>query len=80
MSEDIIFPIAHPYTANCINWMHGQEKALLVQEQQILMVAEEVPLALVYNGIDYAVMMVTPHDVNDFIVGFLLLKILFLLV
>ncbi|GBR54296.1 sulfurtransferase FdhD [Acetobacter pomorum] len=70
MSEDIIFPIAHPYTANRINWMHGQEKALLVQEQQILMVAEEVPLALVYNGIDYAVMMVTPHDINNFILGF----------
>ena len=32
--------------------------------------AEEVALAIAYNGINQAVMLVTPTDLEDFIVGF----------
>ena len=33
-------------------------------------IATEVPLALCYNGVAHVVMMVTPDDINNFIIGF----------
>ncbi|CAA0367233.1 Formate dehydrogenase (fragment) [Alteromonas infernus] len=39
-------------------------------ETQRFTLAEEVALSISYNGINYAVMLVTPKDIEDFIIGF----------
>jgi len=45
-------------------WREGQSSALPDA------VAEEVPIALVYNGISHVVMLATPADLEDFAYGF----------
>ena len=45
-------------------WKSGQ----LSQLEDV--VAEEVPVALIYNGISHAVMLATPRDLEDFALGF----------
>lgn len=39
-------------------------------ESELNAVAEEVPLALIYNGEPFSVMMVSPIDLENFVVGF----------
>ena len=45
-------------------WRDGQRESLTDE------VAEEVPIALEYNGISHAVMLATPADLQDFALGF----------
>ena len=45
-------------------WRHGKA----THEDDC--VAEEMPIAMVYNGVSFAVMMATPHDLYDFALGF----------
>lgn len=48
--------------------VHTDELGLLQARQDF--VAEEVPVALVFNGISHAVMMASPSDLEDFALGF----------
>lgn len=67
MANDVThFPISSACHVERITWPEQTE----TMTEDTLQLAEEVPLALVYNGIDYAVMMVTPHDMTDFVIGF----------
>ncbi len=47
-----------------IRWRSGQRSAIVDS------VAEEVPIAMVYNGIPFSVMMASPSDLEDFALGF----------
>lgn len=51
-----------------VQWHHA-ERGVQMQERVL---ASEVPIALVFNGIAHAVMMGTPLDLEDFAVGFAL--------
>lgn len=52
-------------TRQVSRWQTDQGEVTLLDE-----VAEEVPTALVYNGLSYAVMMTTPSDFEAFAYGF----------
>ncbi len=41
-----------------------------VDEQRLVSIAEQMPVAFRYNGFAHAVMMASPRDLEDFAVGF----------
>ncbi|MFW5431997.1 MAG: formate dehydrogenase accessory sulfurtransferase FdhD [Methylophilaceae bacterium] len=51
-------------TYDVTRWRNGQLTSTTDQ------LAEEVPIALVYNGVSHAVMLATPQDLEDFALGF----------
>lgn len=57
-------PAAGIRPASVTAWRGGR------MQPQADWVAEEVPVALVFNGISHAVMMATPDDLDDFALGF----------
>lgn len=60
-SKDIQQPV-QPYSVQ--RWRDG---ALVLTDDQL---AEEVPVALIYNGVSHAVMLASPQDLEDFALGF----------
>src|SRR6185437_15259262 len=42
------------------------------RDERLDQVIEEAPVALLYNGVPFAVMMATPCDLDDFALGFAL--------
>ena len=58
------FPRTGHISVNAIGW-NVRDKTDIQKD-----IATEVPVALVYNGVSHAVMMVTPLDLEDFALGF----------
>ncbi|MBV1878011.1 MAG: formate dehydrogenase accessory sulfurtransferase FdhD [Pseudomonadales bacterium] len=46
------------------HWQHDQ---IVICQDQII---QEQPVALVYNGLSHVVMMLTPHQIEEFVLGF----------
>lgn len=58
-------PVPHGYVVRRVErWRHGRD------EQVDDCIAEEMPIGMLYNGVSFAVMMATPHDLEDFALGF----------
>lgn len=57
-------PLADASTREVVRWRGGEAHVA----DDVL--AEEVPVALVYNGISHAVMLASPADLEDFALGF----------
>lgn len=58
-----------PLGATTVQTWHWSGHQAAVRDDAL---AEEVPVALVFNGISHAVMMATPDDLDDFALGFAL--------
>ncbi|MFT8417629.1 MAG: formate dehydrogenase accessory sulfurtransferase FdhD [Acetobacter sp.] len=68
-SDQALLPISTTSQVVRATW-HAPSDTSPTLSEETLRLAEEVPLALVYNGLEYAVMMVTPCDIADFVTGF----------
>ena len=62
--SDLIHSSAPLSEVEVTRWRNG------VLSQTTDKVAEEVPIALIYNGVSHVVMLATPQDLEDFALGF----------
>lgn len=61
------FLIEAEATDSCVTVLKYEHGELQERQDQV---AEEVPIAMIYNGISHAVMLATPDDLTDFALGF----------
>lgn len=61
------FLIEAEATDSCVTVLKYEHGELQERQDQV---AEEVPIAMIYNGISHAVMLATPDDLADFALGF----------
>lgn len=59
--------IAPDTTDSCVTVLKYEHGELRERQDQV---AEEVPIAMIYNGISHAVMLATPDNLTDFALGF----------
>ncbi|MGZ8984084.1 MAG: formate dehydrogenase accessory sulfurtransferase FdhD [Methylotenera sp.] len=64
LSSGVLVSGAQLSTFDVTRWRDGAQQS--IQDQ----IAEETPIALIYNGISHAVMLATAQDLEDFALGF----------
>lgn len=69
MNKHLLFAETDDIKQECLSRHAVWQRTDLAQAQQDWL-AEEVPVALVYNGISHVVMMATPKDLAAFAIGF----------
>lgn len=65
MAEEKLIVTDSPLSAVTVNRWHNGARTEANDQ-----VAEETPIALIYNGVSHAVMLATPQDLEDFALGF----------